>query len=165
MEIGIALQSLYNVLGDDPDFMDAVSRGRRAFDERVISSLAQRALGYDHQVEKVFSNGRREIITEHVPADVAAISLWLVNRKGWRRSENAAQDAVDAVRSIPEDTPSPRKLAMAAIALLSSASVAADNDADADTIDVTPNPARDTYEEPDEAEERAEYDDPNFDLD
>lgn len=163
-ELGIALQSLYNVLGDDPDFMDALTRGRRLFDDRVISALGQRALGYDHEVEKVFSNGTRVTVTEHVPADVTAIALWLVNRKGWRRSENAAQDAVDAVRNIPEDTPGPRKMAMAALALLTAASVSPP-EPDTITVDVTPNAPRGTEEEPDDAEEQDAYEpDPDFEL-
>lgn len=69
---------------EHPDFSQAVTRGKDAVDERVVRSLAQRALGYEIETEKVFNhNGKivRAKTREHVPADPGAAMNWLKNRK------------------------------------------------------------------------------------
>lgn len=166
-EIGISTAMLYKIFGRDEEFVDAVRKARDTFDERVINTLAQRATGYEIEVEKVFSNGLRVQTTEHVLPDTAAAMIWLRNRKNWRSSDNVAQDAIDAAAAInPDEPPSTKTLAMAALALLTSAAVGAGAPQHR-TIDVTPNPVSDTEDEPDDPDfdEDQVYDDRSDDID
>jgi hypothetical protein len=43
-------------------------------------------LGYDYDAEKIFANGHRATVTEHVPPDTTAAMFWLRNRRPaqWR---------------------------------------------------------------------------------
>lgn len=158
--IGVALPSLYKVLGADEDFMNSVKEGREFFDERVISALGQRAAGFHVETEKVFSNGLRTTVTEYVPPDTSAAMFWLFNRKGWRKNDNVVQDAIDAAANAgdPDAPVSTKTLAMAALALLTGAALAPQAQQPT-TIDITPNPT------PGPDEEIA-YDDrdPDFDI-
>lgn len=68
-----------------PAFKEAIEQGYTDADTAVLSALYQRAIGYQHDEEKVFQwDGA--IIThdtvKHYPPDVAAIKLWLTNRQG-----------------------------------------------------------------------------------
>jgi hypothetical protein len=125
-------------------------------DDRVERSLLQTATGFTYKSEKVFSNGFRAIVHEHVPPNPAAQMNWLRNRRNWRAGDNVAQDAVDAVAPLAGALPDTRQLAMAALALLVGAS------APQQTIDVTPNndTSYDTMGEEPEFDDR----DPDFDL-
>lgn len=168
-EIGISVALIYQVFGRDEEFLEAIRRARETFDERVINTLAQRAVGYEQPVEKVFSNGMRVQTTEHVVPDTAAAMIWLRNRKNWRSSDNVAQDAIDAASQLnPDEPPNTRTLALAAIALLASA-VAPGAGQQHSTIDVTPNAPHAMADEPDEDDDLPEengYDDRDeFDLD
>jgi AcrR family transcriptional regulator len=155
-ELGVSPALLYTWYAKYPEFLEAVKGGRIAFDQRVLSALGQRAVGYSYETEKVFSNGFRAKVVEHVPADVGAAINWLVNRHpGWRRGDNVAQDAVDAVAPLAGALPDTRQLAMAALALLVGAS------APQQTIDVTPtDTSYDTMGEEPDFDDR----DPDFDL-
>lgn len=64
-----------------PEFAEAISRGREQVDDRVETSLYQRAIGYTYETEKVFANGTRMKVREHVPPDVGAATMWLKNRR------------------------------------------------------------------------------------
>lgn len=73
------------------DFRKACLSEKAGFDERVVRSLAQRAIGYSYSSEKVFNfQGSivRAAVTEHVPPDVSAIKHWLANRcpNEWREA-------------------------------------------------------------------------------
>jgi hypothetical protein len=66
-----------------PEFAAAVKVGRAAPDQRVKRALYERAVGYSFMSEKVFcSEGQivRAPFVEHVPPDVGAARLWLMNR-------------------------------------------------------------------------------------
>jgi len=64
-----------------PEFADAIRRGRDQVDDRVEASLYQRAVGYSYWAEKVFANGTRMKVLEHVPPDPGAAAKWLANRR------------------------------------------------------------------------------------
>ena len=74
-----------------PEFLAAISTGKEAFDDRAERSLALRAVGYTYDSEKIFYNSEidkvvRVPIRVHVPPEVTAIRLWLINRRpdDWR---------------------------------------------------------------------------------
>lgn len=66
------------------EFCSAVKVAKNSFDDRIERSLAQRAVGYSYNTEKVFNfQGEivRATVVEHVPPDVSAARLWLTNRR------------------------------------------------------------------------------------
>jgi len=102
-----------------PEFADAIRRGRDQVDDRVEASLYQRAVGYSYWAEKVFANGTRMRVLEHVPPDPGAAAKWLANR---RRS--AWSDKLDV--SLQADVKATgdlnfRELAMQVLALMQQA--------------------------------------------
>jgi len=164
-ELGVSERKVYDWYKEHPEFLQSVKEGRLTFDQRVLSSLGQRAVGYTYETEKVFSNGFRATVTEHVPADVGAAINWLVNRQGWRRGDNVVQDAMDATATAPAgEPPNTRQLALAAMALLGAAVHQPEPDAKHQTVDVTPSRVYDA--DPNETEEPDDdTDDPDFDID
>ena len=71
------------------EFRDAVRQNRDAADGQVERSLFERANGYRHPEDKVFSNGGKPVVvptTKHYPPDPASIMFWLKNRQPakWR---------------------------------------------------------------------------------
>lgn len=161
--VGVSIRTFYQLLGADEDFLNSVKQGRETFDDRVISSLGQKAVGYTYESEKVFSNGFRAVVHEHVQADTSAAIFWLLNRKGWRKGDNVIQDAIDATADTNPDAPlNTQRLALAAMALLGAAvhTPAPDHQ----TIDVTPNPTRPTDDEQDYENEPDDLD-TEFDID
>lgn len=86
-----------------PEFGAACHVGKGAYDEQIIRSVAQKAMGYSIEAEKIFHNQGeivRATVIEHHPPDVAAAKFWLINRAGWRDKvetglTNNAGDDVD----------------------------------------------------------------------
>jgi hypothetical protein len=78
---GVATSTISQWMIVHPDFSDAMRVQKGEFDARIERSLALRATGYSHEAERVFANGRRMTLTEHVPGDVQAQRLWLLNRR------------------------------------------------------------------------------------
>lgn len=73
----------------NPEFLGAIRAGREQADAKVATSLYKRALGYDYEDSHVSAFQGDVTVTpikKHVPADVAAASLWLRNRQPdrWR---------------------------------------------------------------------------------
>jgi hypothetical protein len=69
---------------DYPEFSESLKKGKEKFDtENVEVSLLQRALGYEHDEEKVFCHNG-DIIThnqiKHYPPDTTACIFYLKNR-------------------------------------------------------------------------------------
>ena len=100
-EFGVRTQTIWNWRCKHPEFFDATQEGKEAFDNRAERSLAQRAVGYSYHSEKVFQyEGRivRAQIVEHVPPDVGALRLWLMNRRpnSWRDKQELKLDSSDA---------------------------------------------------------------------
>ena len=71
-----------------PAFAAAVKAGREVADATVAERLYARAIGYEHEVEKIFSNKGeivRESYVERYPPDVSACIFWLRARRAeWR---------------------------------------------------------------------------------
>lgn len=72
-------------------FSEACITRKGEYDDRVERSLAQRALGYSQEVEKVhfLKDGTvvRATVIEHIPADVGAAKQWLGARRAKEWSE------------------------------------------------------------------------------
>lgn len=73
------------------EFLEALKLGKVAADDRVSTSLYQRAMGYSHDAEKIFmpSGAKKPVrvaYREHVPPDTTACIFWLKNRRPeeWR---------------------------------------------------------------------------------
>ena len=80
---GVSDRAVKKWLVKNPAFAAAVKVGKSTADERVKRSLYERAVGYSFTSEKVFcSEGVivRTDFVEHVPPDVGAARLWLMNR-------------------------------------------------------------------------------------
>ena len=83
-EFGVTTVTIWRWQGKHADFCNALKIEKAAYDDRVERSLAQRAIGYTYDSEKVFnSNGEilRADIVEHIPPDPGAAKLWLTNRR------------------------------------------------------------------------------------
>lgn len=122
LTLGWSVATFYNTMRDYPEFLEAVKEGRGGTDELIINAMARRAVGYDIQTEKVFANGTRLTVLEHVPADPGAGMNWLANRRGWRRNVEAIVVPPDPNEEPPQgEQYSNRQLALAALALMSEA--------------------------------------------
>lgn len=69
------------------EFCNALIVSKGAYDDRVERSMAQRAVGYSYNSEKIFHHQgsiTRAKCIEHMPPDPGAGKLWLTNRRGWR---------------------------------------------------------------------------------
>lgn len=90
-----------------PKFLNAIKDGRDKADAEVANKMYQRAIGYEHTVEKVVTvskgNGEgseTEVVsyTERLPPDTTAAMFWLKNRHTaqWRdRSTLGLENAND----------------------------------------------------------------------
>lgn len=120
----VTTQTLHNWAAVHDKFFDALyNEGRAAFDARIERTLADRALGYTFEAEKVFSNGSRMAVIEHVPPDIGAMKMWLTNRNPERWAERQTLDAnVQAtIKDVPQTPEEKRQLAMEILFLLNQA--------------------------------------------
>lgn len=72
-----------------PEFSESIKRGKISADANVASRLYKRAIGYEHDEDKIFNNNGEPLIvptTKHVQPDTTAAIFWLKNRqpKMWR---------------------------------------------------------------------------------
>jgi hypothetical protein len=118
----VTTQTLHNWAARHEGFFDALYReGKPAFDERIKRTLADRALGYSFESEKVFANGQRMKVIEHVPPDPGAMKLWLTNRDPANWSDKQNVDASINAKIETTGADDDRQLAMAVLALISKA--------------------------------------------
>lgn len=119
-ELGCALSTFYLRMNQYPAFSEAVNAGKAAYDQRVENSLARRAIGYEYETEKVFSNGLRLKVIEHVPPDTTAQIFWLKNR---RPNEWRDRKETEIIVPVTDDAAlvDARGAALAALALFSEA--------------------------------------------
>lgn len=93
-------QTIYNWREKEKGFFDSIKKGKIKADAKVAESLYKRALGYryneihfekvDSKVnlelteEKMITSDtyKKKVITKEVVPDVAAINIWLKNRRG-----------------------------------------------------------------------------------
>lgn len=90
-KLGINRATLYRWQKDNPDFCDALKKGKALPDDTVQASLFQRATGYNFKAVKIFmpANASKPVYApyvEHCPPDVTAQIFWLKNRRpsDWR---------------------------------------------------------------------------------
>lgn len=99
---GVGIATFYRWRKAHPAFALAAQEGKDVMDARVLSKLAERAMGVTVSKEKVvIVNGKAEIVTirEDVPPDPTSAIFWLVNRqpgmfkKDPKPAEEGAQNA------------------------------------------------------------------------
>lgn len=69
------------------DFLESITRGKTVADANVAERLYQRAMGYEHDEDKIFQHEGEPVIVptrKHYPPDTQAASLWLRNRQPGR---------------------------------------------------------------------------------
>lgn len=89
---------------DFPEFLMSIKGGKEIANSNVAESLYKRAMGYEHDEEKVFCN-MGEITThqtvKHYPPDTQAASLFLRNRQPdkWRDKQEIDHQSSDGSMS------------------------------------------------------------------
>lgn len=83
---------------DQPEFRQAVLRGRDVADAKVAASLYHRALGYSHPETVITTHlGKvtKTAVTKHYPPDSYAAIRWLMNRQParWRAQPEPSDGA------------------------------------------------------------------------
>lgn len=97
-----------------PSLKEAIIEGGLIADAKVAGALYKRAIGYEYEEEKILASmGEvfRETVTVHVPPDVRAASIWLVNRQRHRwtiqgQIEREQKEKEDAERLVSEQNES-----------------------------------------------------------
>jgi hypothetical protein len=88
----VSPRTLDNWLQAHPAFARAVRNGRAVADSAIARRLFERAMGYDHEADRIFLH-RGEALTVrqrvHLPPDVGACIFWLRNRRRQDWSESA----------------------------------------------------------------------------
>jgi hypothetical protein len=105
-DLGVCVRTLYRWKAQFPEFSQALKVGKELSDDRVESSLYHRAVGYSHAAVKIMQYEGVPVIvpyTEHVPPDVGAATLWLINRRGeeWRAKQVHELTGKDGIPLIP----------------------------------------------------------------
>ncbi|PTW53589.1 hypothetical protein C8N35_11644 [Breoghania corrubedonensis] len=80
---GVTQRTIYLWKVRFPEFREALNSGKKLADDRVKESLYKRATGYSYDAEKVVvvdGSLVRLYVTEHVPPDTKAATVWLFNR-------------------------------------------------------------------------------------
>lgn len=88
---GTTITTIKNWKSRYPEFLASLKLGKEAADDRVATSLYQRAMGYTHEAVKIFmpAGAKKPVLVpyrEHVPPDTTACIFWLKNRRQqeWR---------------------------------------------------------------------------------
>ena len=94
--------TIYEWRATIPEFSEALRTGKSLADERIKRSLYQRGIGYDYKsikteerlVGKTLKLVKRTTSIEHMPGDVGAQKLWLINRcpKEFREKVDVAHE-------------------------------------------------------------------------
>jgi hypothetical protein len=82
--LGVDVSAIEDWIRDYPEFRAACDRGRAEANSGPQRSLFRRAVGYDHEVEKVMKKGSRAYVVstrEHIKPELSACRLWLMNRR------------------------------------------------------------------------------------
>lgn len=107
MALGIDTSTLWRWKREHDTFCNALTVDKAVYDDRVERSLAQRALGYEIEEEKVyFPSGSKEpvkvSVKKHVPASDTAAIFWLKNRRPdmWRDRQDLNLQVNDGMQQI-----------------------------------------------------------------
>lgn len=87
--LDVSLRTISYWRANRPEFAEALRMGKDAADERVVSSLFNRAMGYSHpdtDIRVVDGAIMETPMIKHYPPDTTAAIFWLKNRKPdqWR---------------------------------------------------------------------------------
>ena len=105
---GVSIPTFNAWKGKHPEFLKSLKAGKEIADDLVVRSLYQRAVGYDYHEDKIFNNQGEELIVptiKHQPADVSAIKLWLVNRRGdeWKDKQDVNHSGSIDISKLSEE--------------------------------------------------------------
>lgn len=95
---GVDVRTIYRWKHAHEEFCQALNAGKEKADERVVSSLYHKAVGYTFESEKIFQHQGEIIrapVREHVAPDTTAAIFWLKNRRptDWRdKQEHTGPD-------------------------------------------------------------------------
>jgi hypothetical protein len=96
LEIDVA--TLYRWKNKHAEFCEATKRGKDIADAEIAEALYNRAKGYSHPEDKIFSvldeDGKPLVVPtiKHYPPDTAAAMIWLRNRQGWSGKDKDDSD-------------------------------------------------------------------------
>lgn len=79
--LGISEVTLYNWMLLHEDFAKAMERSKGVRVKQVEENLVMRANGFERKVEKATASGKKVVITEYYPPDVAAQRFYLQHNK------------------------------------------------------------------------------------
>lgn len=108
-KLSISEQTLNTWKKEHPEFLESLNNGKKKPDDLVENALLERALGYEHEEDKIFNNNGDPLIVptiKHYPPDTTAIIYWLKNRrpKKWRdKTEHEitpSREAYDMLKNI-----------------------------------------------------------------
>ena len=97
----VSTRTIDNWIAVHPEFATAVREARAVADAKVARCLYERAVGYEHTMERtVWHLGRERLVSEKVrlPPDTRACTFWLRNRQPqlWGgRAQSPRDEAVD----------------------------------------------------------------------
>ncbi len=100
---GVALSTLNLWKLKHPAFSESLKVGKDSADERVISSLYHRAIGYSHpevDIRAVDGVIVQTPLTKHYPPDTTAAIFWLKNRR-----KDEFRDKVDVNHGVDPENP------------------------------------------------------------
>lgn len=93
----VNVRTIYRWKHEHEEFCQALNKGKDKADERVISSLYQKAVGYEQEAVKIFMpGGATEPVyapyREKIAPDTTAAIFWLKNRKPaeWRDKQEVS---------------------------------------------------------------------------
>lgn len=96
----VALGTIANWKKSEPEFRDALKRGKGQADAAVVRALYRRAIGFRRKSEKIFFDAKRGQVvrvecTEYFPPETTAGIYWLKNRQPerWRENRQPHNDA------------------------------------------------------------------------
>lgn len=93
-----------NWIANIPEFIGALKRGRDEADSNVADRLYRRAMGYEHDEDKIFvQNGETIIVptVKHYPPDPVSAIFWLKNRQRLKWRDKVLEN-IDNNESEPE---------------------------------------------------------------
>lgn len=106
---GVSRQTVHRWRRGNPEFCDAVKKGKLVADANVAEALYRRAVGYSHPAVRISaaSDGRHVAIpyVRKYPPDTTAAIFWLKNRRPAEWSDKRAREMVSA--------PAPAKVVVA----------------------------------------------------
>ena len=103
-------QTINNWKLDRDGFFESLKRGKLLADANVVDSLYKRALGYEHDEDKIFVVDGQPLIVptiKHYPPDTVAAIFWLKNRRSdaWRDKpkDDETNTSIDKLAQVIRD--------------------------------------------------------------